>query len=59
MDLSFYQQFSVIIAGLDNVEARRWINKTVIEMVQRDKNGQVINDTRHYLIDGGTEGFNG
>lgn len=49
----------MIIAGLDNVEARRWINRVVIQMVQRDENDKVIDDTRHYLIDGGTEGLNG
>lgn len=26
LDDSFYEQFSIIIAGLDNVEARRWLN---------------------------------
>ncbi|CAD8073965.1 unnamed protein product [Paramecium primaurelia] len=57
--ISFYQEFSVIIAGLDNVEARRWINRVVIQMVQRDENDKVIDETRHYLIDGGTEGLNG
>ncbi|CAD8170016.1 unnamed protein product [Paramecium octaurelia] len=57
--ISFYQEFPVIIAGLDNVEARRWINRVVIQMVQRDENDKVIDDTRHYLIDGGTEGLNG
>jgi len=25
-DSEFYKQFMVIIAGLDNIEARRWIN---------------------------------
>ncbi|CAK84057.1 unnamed protein product (macronuclear) [Paramecium tetraurelia] len=57
--ISFYSEFPVIIAGLDNVEARRWINRVVIQMVQRDENDKVIDDTRHYLIDGGTEGLNG
>lgn len=28
-------------------------------MVKRDWDGQVIPETMHYLIDGGTEGFNG
>ncbi|CAD8102788.1 unnamed protein product [Paramecium sonneborni] len=57
--IGFYQEFSVIIAGLDNIEARRWINRVVIQMVERDENEKVIDGSRHYLIDGGTEGLNG
>ncbi|CAD8191434.1 unnamed protein product [Paramecium pentaurelia] len=57
--INFYQEFPVIIAGLDNIEARRWINRVVIQMVQRDENDKVIDESRHYLIDGGTEGLNG
>lgn len=33
LDDNFYRQFMIIIAGLDNVEARRWINKKVHELV--------------------------
>ncbi|CAD8102004.1 unnamed protein product [Paramecium sonneborni] len=57
--VNFYEEFPVIIAGLDNIEARRWINRVVIQMVQRDENDIVIDGSRHYLIDGGTEGLNG
>lgn len=49
----------MIIAGLDNVEARRWINRVVHRMVKKDRNGNIIPETMHYLIDGGTEGMNG
>ena len=28
----FYEKFSIIVAGLDNVEARRWLNKLVHDM---------------------------
>ena len=38
-DQSFYEQFHVIIAGLDNVDARRWLNALLHEMVQFDDNG--------------------
>lgn len=44
----------MIIAGLDNVEARRWINRMVINMVEEGRM-----ETMHYLVDGGTEGLNG
>ena len=45
----------VIICGLDNVEARRWINAMVHQLVRFDKQGQPEIST--ILIDGGTEGF--
>lgn len=45
----------VIICGLDNVEARRWINAMVHQLVRFDKQGQPEINT--ILIDGGTEGF--
>ncbi|GMM28258.1 NEDD8-activating protein [Martiniozyma asiatica (nom. inval.)] len=50
-DDSFYSQFTLIICGLDSVEARRWINSTVVSIAQR---GQYIP-----IVDGGTEGFQG
>lgn len=57
-ELSFFSKFTVIIAGLDNVEARRWINETVHKLVKFDeKTDEPIVET--VLIDGGTEGFSG
>ena len=32
----FFKGFQVIITGLDNVEARRWMNQTVHELVKFD-----------------------
>lgn len=48
----FYRQFTLIVCGLDNIEARRWINKTVVDIAFQY--GQYIP-----LVDGGTEGFQG
>lgn len=44
-------QFDIVICGLDSVEARRWINATLVGMVDME-------DQRSLkpLIDGGTEG---
>jgi ubiquitin-activating enzyme E1 C len=53
----FYEQFLIIICGLDNVEARRWINAMVHQMVKFDKAGNPEINT--ILIDGGTEGLKG
>ena len=44
-DQSFYEQFHVIIAGLDNVDARRWLNALLHEMVEFDKNGEAKIET--------------
>lgn len=52
--LDYYMGFSIVICGLDNIEARRWINATLVQMVD-DSNP----DSLKPLIDGGTEGFKG
>ncbi|TIB11129.1 hypothetical protein E3P92_02992 [Wallemia ichthyophaga] len=50
----FYMQFNLVVCGLDSVEARRWINATLYNMVD-DDNPESLKP----LIDGGTEGFKG
>jgi ubiquitin-activating enzyme E1 C len=47
---SFYGSFDIIIAGLDSIPARRWINATLVEIAEQDENVTP-------LIDGGTEGM--
>lgn len=51
-DDDFYRQFTMIVSGLDSIEARRWIN------------GKIVNIALNYdhiipIVDGGTEGFQG
>jgi ubiquitin-activating enzyme E1 C len=59
-DDDFYSQFNLVIAGLDSIEARRWINTTLVNMVEVDEEtGAIDPDTVIPLIDGGTEGFKG
>ncbi|KAL2261163.1 hypothetical protein VTK26DRAFT_4616 [Humicola hyalothermophila] len=53
-DEDFYMQFQLVVCGLDSIEARRWINSTLVNMV--DEN---VEDSLKPLIDGGTEGFKG
>eukprot|EP00919_Chromeraceae_sp_WS-2016_P059304 GHVR01140970.1.p1 GENE.GHVR01140970.1~~GHVR01140970.1.p1 ORF type:complete len:361 (-),score=63.08 GHVR01140970.1:23-1105(-) len=55
----FFRQFHLVIAGLDNIPARRWINATLHSIVDRDKNGDVCPESIKVLLDGGTEGFKG
>lgn len=50
-DEDFYMQFQIIVCGLDSIEARRWINATLVNMVDPD-----VDDSLKPLIDGGTEG---
>jgi ubiquitin-activating enzyme E1 C len=50
-DEDFYMQFKVVICGLDSIEARRWINSTLVSMVDESDM-----DSLKPLIDGGTEG---
>lgn len=45
-------QFKIIICGLDSIEARRWINSTLIGMVDPEDP-----ESLKPLIDGGTEGI--
>ncbi|KAK3709298.1 NEDD8 activating enzyme [Vermiconidia calcicola] len=53
-DEDYYMQFSIVICGLDSIEARRWINATLVGMVEMENP-----DSLKPLIDGGTEGFKG
>ncbi|KAG8798197.1 hypothetical protein FRC19_001775 [Serendipita sp. 401] len=53
-DEEYYKQFTIIICGLDSIEARRWINATLVGMVDSDDP-----ESLKPLIDGGTEGFRG
>ena len=53
-DEDYYMQFKLVICGLDSIEARRWINSTLIDMVD-ESNPESLKP----LIDGGTEGFKG
>ncbi|KAI1384923.1 uncharacterized protein F4822DRAFT_433459 [Hypoxylon trugodes] len=53
-DEDFYMQFQLVVCGLDSIEARRWINAALVNMVDMDNQ-----DSLKPLIDGGTEGFKG
>lgn len=50
-DEDYYKQFQIVVCGLDSVEARRWINAKLVDMVDEDDP-----DSWKPLIDGGTEG---
>lgn len=50
-DEAFYFMFGIVICGLDSIEARRWINSTLVNMVDMEDP-----ESLKPLIDGGTEG---
>lgn len=56
MPTEFYKQFNVVVAGLDNLDARRWISRLLCSFVFVDEDGNVDPATVIPLLDGGTEG---
>ncbi|GKZ00313.1 hypothetical protein MPSEU_000984200 [Mayamaea pseudoterrestris] len=58
-NIDFYASFSCVLSGLDNIEARRWLNATMVKLVQTDEDGDIDPSTIIPLIDGGTEAFSG
>lgn len=40
-DSDFYQQFHIIVCGLDSIVARRWINGMLLSLLQYEEDGQV------------------
>ena len=58
-DDSFYKKFNLIIAGLDNIKARRWLNATLFGLLEKDGDGNLDPSTIIPLLDGGTEGLKG
>ena len=50
-DEEYYMQFKMVVCGLDSIEARRWINATLVDMVDMENP-----ESLKPLIDGGTEG---
>lgn len=58
-DAKFYNTFNIVICGLDSVEARRWINSIMVELLRYDEEGNLDHTSVIPIIDGGTEGLKG
>jgi molybdopterin/thiamine biosynthesis adenylyltransferase len=50
-DEEYYSQFQIVICGLDSIEARRWINAMLVNLVDDESPESLIP-----MVDGGTEG---
>ncbi|KKA27529.1 hypothetical protein TD95_001807 [Thielaviopsis punctulata] len=55
LDMDFYKQFTLVICGLDSIEARRWMNAMLVSIAAEGDGPESLKP----LIDGGTEGFKG
>jgi len=55
----WYREFSVIVLGLDSVEARGWMNSVACSFLEYGEDGEVDQATIKPMVDGGTEGFTG
>lgn len=57
----WYKKFDLVVCGLDNVEARQWMNETLVDLTEYDEDGDpdMMGGGVIPMIDGGTEGFNG
>lgn len=58
-DLEFYNDFSVIVLGLDSIEARSYINGVACSFLEYDDDNNPLEATIKPMVDGGTEGFKG
>lgn len=56
---NFYHKFNIVICGLDSIEARRWINGVLHDLLDYDQDGNLDQSSIIPLIDGGTEGLKG
>ncbi|XP_042399464.1 NEDD8-activating enzyme E1 catalytic subunit-like [Zingiber officinale] len=58
-DLSFYNDFNIIVLGLDSIEARSYINSIACGFLEYDEDDRPLLETIKPIVDGGTEGFKG
>lgn len=58
-DKRFYEDFNVVLCGLDSIEARRWINNMMVSLLRYDNDYILDQSSVIPLIDGGTEGLKG
>ncbi|CAL5416081.1 unnamed protein product [Camellia sinensis] len=58
-ELDFYNDFNIIVLGLDSIEARSYINAVACGFLEYDSDDNPREETVKPMVDGGTEGFKG
>ncbi|CAI0466285.1 unnamed protein product [Linum tenue] len=58
-EIDFYNDFSIIVLGLDSIEARSYINAVACGFLEYDSGDNPREETMKPIVDGGTEGFKG
>ncbi|OAY67764.1 NEDD8-activating enzyme E1 catalytic subunit [Ananas comosus] len=58
-DIEFYNDFNIIVLGLDSIEARSYINSVACSFLEYDRDDNPLAETVKPMVDGGTEGFKG
>ncbi|KAK8946738.1 NEDD8-activating enzyme E1 catalytic subunit [Platanthera zijinensis] len=58
-EINFYNDFNIIVLGLDSIEARSYINSVACSFLEFDSEDNPIPETIKPMVDGGTEGFKG
>ncbi|XP_057475985.1 NEDD8-activating enzyme E1 catalytic subunit-like [Actinidia eriantha] len=58
-ELDFYNDFSIIVLGLDSIEARSYINSVACGFLEYNSDDNPREETIKPMVDGGTEGFKG
>ncbi|CAI5482844.1 unnamed protein product, partial [Closterium sp. Yama58-4] len=56
---SFFNDFNIIVLGLDSLEARSYINSLVCGFLEYSPEGELDLSSIRPMVDGGTEGFKG
>ncbi|KAF2309485.1 hypothetical protein GH714_003209 [Hevea brasiliensis] len=58
-EIDFYNDFNIIVLGLDSIEARSYINAVACSFLEYDSDDNPREETIKPMVDGGTEGFKG
>eukprot|EP00270_Netrium_digitus_P018010 TRINITY_DN6773_c0_g1_i1.p1 TRINITY_DN6773_c0_g1~~TRINITY_DN6773_c0_g1_i1.p1 ORF type:complete len:460 (-),score=121.14 TRINITY_DN6773_c0_g1_i1:120-1460(-) len=58
-DDDFFQEFQILVLGLDSLEARSYINSVVCSFLEYEADGSPVLSSIRPMVDGGTEGFKG
>ncbi|KAJ3694065.1 hypothetical protein LUZ60_009545 [Juncus effusus] len=58
-EIEFYNNFDIIVLGLDSIEARSYINSVACGFLEYGEDENPVAETVKPMVDGGTEGFKG